>query len=138
MVRTPEPDYGAVAESVRRFATERLYELEKGLRPLVDGSFAEILPGHLNGYLGVIKELGRLYQLSSPPRSLQDLVPMTKVQEILAGMEARHARELAAAVEMAEVRIRAELSSGQKLTVQAAQATVLTRLLELESRGSQA
>lgn len=127
-------DYDALSEGVRRFATERFYELEKGLRPLVDGSFGEILPGHLNGYIAVLKELGRLYQLSKPPRELQNLVPMDKVQELIAGMRAEHARELAAAVSAAEVRARMEVAAGTEVTVRQATETVLTKLLELEGR----
>lgn len=136
MMRQEPLDYGDIAENVRRFTAERLYELEKTLRPMVDGTFGEVLPGHLNGYLGVIKELGRLYQLSKPPRALQDLIPMDKVTEILAGMRAEHARELAAAVAAAEHRVRMELESGTRVSVQQAQTTVLTKLLQLESRAA--
>lgn len=127
-------DYDDIAEGVRRFAAERLYELEKSLRPLVDGTFGEVLPGHLSGYLSALKELGRLYQTHQPPRALQDLVPMSKVQAIIAGMEEEHARALEQAVVVAEARVRAEVSSGAKLSINAAKATVVTRLLELESR----
>lgn len=136
MARVDSVDYEQVSEGVRHFCAERLYELEKGLRPMVDGSFGEVLPGHLTGYLGVIKELGRLYQTAKPPRSLQDMIPMSKVQDILAGMRAAHERELEAAVARAEERVRMEVTSGSKLTIQAAKATVLTKLRELESRGA--
>lgn len=131
-------DYGDIAEGVRRFAAERLYELEKTLRPLVDGSFGEVLPGHLNGYLALLKDLGRLYQLQQPPRYLQDMVPSSKVQEILAGMEERHRREIAEAERLVEMRVRAELSSGQQLSIEAARTQVMSRLSDLESRGSTA
>lgn len=127
-------NYEDIAEGVRRFATERLYELERGLRPLVDGSFGEVLPGHLNAYLGLLRELGRIYQLSKPPRALQDLVPMDKVQELLAGMREQHARELAEAVALAETRARIEAASAAKLSIEAAKNTVSTRLMELEQR----
>lgn len=129
-------DYDALSESVRRFATERLYELEKGLRPLVDGTFGEVLPGHLTAYLGLLRELGRLYQLSKPPRELQNLVPMDKVQELIAGIRAAHALEMSAAVREAEERARMEVASGTQVSIQRAQATVLTKLRELESRAS--
>lgn len=129
-------NYEDIAEGVRRFATERLYELERGLRPLVDGSFGEVLPGHLNAYLGLLRELGRIYQLSKPPRALQDLIPMDKVQELLAGMRDQHARELAEAVALAETRARIEAASAQKLSIEAARNTVSTRLMELEQRAT--
>lgn len=121
-------DYDNISESVRTFCAERFYELERSLRPLVDGTFGEVLPGHLNAYLGCLKELGRLYQTHKPPRALQDLVPMAKVQELLAGMSAQHERDVEQAVALAEARVRAELKSGEKLSIQSAKATVMTRL----------
>lgn len=138
VMRNPgdQVDYDALSEGVRRFATERLYELEKGLRPLVDGTFGEVLPGHLTAYLGLLRELGRLYQLSKPPRELQNLVPMDKVTELVAGIRAEHARELAAAVREAEERARIQVAEGTQVSIQQAQATVLTKLLELEGRGA--
>jgi len=127
-------NYEDVAEGVRRFCAERLHELEKSLRPLVDGSFGEVVPGHLAGYLSAIRQLGKLYQVEKPPRSLENMIPMVKVQEILAGIRAEHERELAAAVAAAEARVRMELAAGNTVTIQAAKATVSSRLLELEGR----
>lgn len=128
-------DHDTVCESVRRFCTERLYELERALRPMVDNTFGEVAPGHLQGYLGVIKELGRMYQTAKPPRDAANLVPMDKVQQLLAGMREQHARELDEAVAATQARVLAEVASGRQLSVQAARAMVATRLLELEHRG---
>lgn len=128
-------DYEQVAEGVRSFCAQRLYELEKGLRPMVDGTFGEVLPGHLAGYIATIRQLGKLYQVDKEPRALQNMVPMTKVQEILAGIREQHARELAEAVAVTEAKVRAELSSGTQLSIQAAKATVIDRLNILEGRG---
>lgn len=128
-------DYEQVAEGVRSFCAQRLYELEKGLRPMVDGTFGEVLPGHLAGYIATIRQLGKLYQVDKEPRALQNMVPMTKVQEILAGIREQHARELAEAVAVTEAKVRAELSSGTQLSIQAAKATVIDRLKVLEGRG---
>jgi len=129
-------DYDDVAEGVRRFCAERLYELERHLRPLVDNSFGEILPGHLAGYVGALRQLGKLYQVEKAPRSLEQMMPMAKVQEIIAGIRAEHERVLTLAVEQAEARVRAELSSGQRLSIEAAKATVETKLAQLSSRAS--
>lgn len=129
-------DYDDIAEGVRRFCAEKLYELEKSLRPLVDGTFGEVLPGHLAAYLAAVRQLGKLYQVDKPPRALQNLVPMDKVEQVLAGMREQHRLELEAAVAAAQARVRAELSSGEKLSVQRAQSTVLTKLKMLESRGT--
>lgn len=127
-------EYGDVAEGVRRFCAERLYELERALRPLVDNSFGEVLPGHLAGYVAVIRSLTRLYQLDRAPRELEQTVPVAKVQQLLAGMAEQHARELQDAVEQAEARVRAELSQGTTLSIESAKSLVLGKLEELSSR----
>lgn len=134
MVRADPVDYDIIGDQVRKFCTERLFELEKNLRPLVDNTFGEVQPGHLAGYLAGIRQLGRLYQAEKPPRDLQNLVPMTKVQEVLARMGERHQAELERAVAEAEARVRMELSSGSRVSIQAAQAAIETKLLELERR----
>jgi hypothetical protein len=131
-------NYDDVAEGVRHFCAERLYALEKSLRPLVDGSFGDVVPGHLNGYLSTLRQLGKLYQVEAAPRALQDLVPMAKVQELIAGIRAEHERVLTLAVAAAEERVRMELASGHQLSVQAAKETVETKLLQLASRASTA
>ena len=127
-------DYDAVSEGVRRFCAERLYELERSLRPMVDGSFGEVLPGHLAGYLAAIRALGKLYQVEKPPRALMGLIPMGKVQELLARMAEQHEQAVHEAVAAAEARVRAELASGEQLSISAARSTVLTKLHDLERR----
>jgi len=129
-------DYDDIAEGVRRFCAERLHELEKGLRPLVDGTFGEVLPGHLAGYIAAIRQLGKLYQVDKPPRALQNLVAMDKVEQLLARMREAHQVEMAREVAAAEARVRAELASGHRTTVQEARTRVAARLAELESRAS--
>lgn len=136
MVRMDPVDYDDVAEGVRRFCAERYYELEKSLRPLVDGSFGDVLPGHLAAYLAAVRQLGKLYQVEKPPRSLEDLIPTTKVQELLARMEHEHQRALEQAVQETEDRVRRELESGSKMAIERGQRAVMTRLMELESRAS--
>jgi len=127
-------EYGDVAEGVRRFCAERLYELERALRPLVDNSFGEVLPGHLAGYVATIRSLTKLYQLDRAPRELEQTVPLAKVQQLLAGMKEQHERELHDAVEQAEARVRAELSQGTTLSIESAKSLVLGKLEELSSR----
>lgn len=134
VVRLDSVNYDDISDSVRRFVAERLYELEKSLRPLVDGTFGEVLPGHLAAYLAALRQLGKLYQAEKPPRDLEETIPRSKVQEILAGREAAHQAALSAAVSEAENRIRAELMLGSKQSVSAAKATVSSKLLELETR----
>ena len=134
MNRLERVDYDDVAEGVRRFCAERLYELEKSLRPLADGTFGEVLPGHLAGYLALIKQIGALYQTHKPPRELQNVMPVSRVQQLLAGMEERHQRELEAVAAETETRVRAQLALGSSKTVEQAKQTVFGKLLELETR----
>lgn len=136
MTLTPmdPPDYDTIGNTVRHFCTERLYELERSLRPLVDGSFGEIIPGHLQGYLGVLKELAKLYQAHKPPRDLEELVPVNKVQQLLARMSEQHEQQLLEAVEAAEVRVRLELAQGERVGIEAAKSTVLEKLKMLEGK----
>lgn len=136
MTLTPieQMDYDNIGNTVRHFCTERLYELERSLRPMVDGSFGDIAPGHVQGYLGVLKELARLYQAHKPPRDLANLVPMDKVQELLARMNEQHEQQLQEAVQAAEARVRRELEAGERVGIQAAKSAVLTKLKMLESK----
>lgn len=134
MNRLERVDYDDVAEGVRRFCAERLYELEKSLRPLADGTFGEVLPGHLAGYLTLVRQLGALYQVNKPPRELQNTMPTSRVQELFARMEERHQRELEAVVAETEARIKAQIALGSSKTVDQAKHTVFSKLLELEGR----
>lgn len=134
MLRADPVDYDNISEQVRGFCTQRLYELEKGLRPLVDGTFGEVLPGHLAGYLTTIRQLGKLYQAEKPPRDLQNLVPVAKVQEVLARMREQHEADVAAAVAAAELRVREELSHGSRRSIESAQTMIMGKLEDLEKR----
>lgn len=130
-----KPDsYDNVTENVRRFCAERLYELERGLRPFVDGTFGDILPGHLSGYLGVVKELANLYEAHKRPRAEQDVVSASKVAALLAEAEARMQAAVQAAVAETEIRVRRELASGEKLSIETAKTTVLSRLSQLQEK----
>lgn len=136
MIKRDSVNYDEVSNNVRLFCAERYYELEKALRPLIDGSFGEQQPGHLAAYLACVRQLGKLYQAENPPRDLEQTIPASKVQQILAGIREQHELEMAAAVAEAEARIRAELTLGTRKSVTAAKETVSSRLLELESRAA--
>lgn len=134
MTRRDEVNYDDISNTVRGFIAERLHELEKTLRPLIDNSFGDINPGHLAAYLAALRQLGKLYQVEKPPRDLEAFWPVSKVQELVAGMEQRRDAEVAAAVAEAETRIRAEIMLGSQKSITAAKATVSSKLLELEKR----
>lgn len=129
-------DYDGISDRVRAFCAERLYELERSLRPMVDGSFGEVLPGHVNVYLAGLRDLARLYQAQQRPVALAQMIPAAKVQMLLQAQEAAFEERLRIELVRVEERVRMEVQGGQKLSIQAAQSTVLSRLAELESRGS--
>jgi hypothetical protein len=133
----PDPvDYDDISEGVRRFCAERFYELEKALRPFVDGTFGEILPGHLANYVATLRQLGALYQVTKPPRELQNLIPAAKVQEILAGMRQAHEAEIQAVTAAVEARVRGELAAGTQRSIESARTHVMDKLADLEKRGA--
>lgn len=122
-----------ISDYVRRFCAERLYELEKSLRPWIDGSFGDISPAHLHAYVGVLRELGRLYEAHKRPRT-DEGVPLAQVEAMLQReREAADAR-MAEAVAEAEARVRVELESSQVRSIEAAKQTALTKLQLLRER----
>ena len=123
-----------ISNQVRAFCTERLYELERGLRPLVDGTFGEVVPGHVTGYLGVMRELGRLYQTHERPRGEDTHIPAAKVQALLAAQEQLWMQRMDEAVAAARASVLAELSTGRDLSIESAKSTVLARLDEFSKR----
>jgi len=127
-------DYDAISDTVRAFCADRLYDLERSLRPLVDGSFGEVLPGHLNGYLGVLRELAKLYEAHKRPRDAEALVPVGKVQQLLAAAEDAWSQRLEQAVQEAKDQVRMEIAGGQQLSIQAAKDTVSSKLTALSQR----
>lgn len=128
-------DYADISNTVRHFCTQRLYELERSLRPWVDGSFGEINPGHLTGYLGALKELARLYQAHKPPAPPEDMVPVSQVQELVVRMEEQQRLAVQQAVSETETRVRMEAQLGQIAGIEAAKASVLAKLHDLGTRG---
>lgn len=127
-------DYDNISNNVRRFCAERLYELERAMRPWVDGSFGEIQPGHLNGYVATLKELANLYEAHKRPHEEAGMVSAARVEALLAEAEARTQVAVAAAVAETEARMRAQLAVEEKLSIETAKTTVLSTLSRLQER----
>lgn len=127
-------DYDTISDNVRRFCAERLYELERGLRPWVDGSFGDISPPHVTGYVTVLRELGRLYEAHKRPRQ-DEGVPMKQVEAMLAAAAVEADARMQAAVAEAEARVRHELEASQTRSIESAKQTAMTKLLQLQTRG---
>lgn len=53
-------------EAVRRYCAEQLRQLVEAMKPYVDGSFGDIMPGHVGAYVSALKELARLYAPGRP------------------------------------------------------------------------
>lgn len=133
-------DYDMMSATVRGFCTERLRDLEKALRPYVDGSFGEIERGHLSGYLSVLKELKSLWraQHRPVPRDTEPMMPVAAVEKLMleAAQAAQAEREAAVAEAVAAAQARmVEAAAGQReLSVTVARQRVDERLRVLLSR----
>lgn len=123
-----------ISDAVRRFCAERLYELERSLRPWIDGSFGDINPGHVGGYVSVLRELGRLYQTHQPPRLDDSMLPRKQVEQMLQAAQLEAEARIEAAVREAEERVRMEIAASSAKSIESAKQTALTKLQMLQER----
>lgn len=126
-------NYDDISNRVRLFCAERLYELERGLRPWIDGSFGEVSPAHVTVYLGTLRELGRLYEAQKRPR-MDEGVPMKQVEQMLEAARIDAEARTQAAVLEAETRVRLELEARTAKSIEAAKHAALTKLELLRER----
>lgn len=127
-------DYDTISDNVRRFCAERLYELERGLRPWIDGSFGDVSPPHVTAYVTTLRELGRLYEAHKRPRQ-DEAVPMKQVELMLQAVRDEAEARMQAAVVEAEARVRHELEASVSKSIESAKQTAMTKLLQLQTRG---
>lgn len=133
-------DYDLMSAAVRGFCTERLRDLEKTLRPYVDGSFGEIERQHLSGYLSVLKELRTLWRAGERPvpRDTEPMMPVAAVEKLMleaaAAAEAEREAAVAQAVAEAEARMLEAAAGQRELSVAVARQRVDERLRVLLSR----
>lgn len=127
-------NYDEISDVVRRFCAERFYELERSLRPWIDGSFGDITPGHVNGYVAVLRELGRLYEAQKRPRATDDMLPRAAVEQMLEAVRQEADARIEAAVVEAELRVRRELETAATKSIESAKNTALAKLLQLRER----
>jgi hypothetical protein len=126
-------NYDEISDIVRKFCADRLYDLERSLRPWIDGSFGDISPAHITGYVSVLRELGRLYEAQKRPRQDQGL-SLKEVEAMLqAAREEADARIQAAVVET-ELRVRQELEAAATKSIESAKQTALAKLTQLQQR----
>jgi hypothetical protein len=126
-------NYDEISDIVRRFCTERLYELEKTLRPYIDGSFGEVSPPHTNSYIVLLRELARLYEAHKRPKQ-DDSIPTRQVEAMLEQLRQEADARMQAAVVEAEQRVRAELQAASTKSIESAKQAALTKLTELQNR----
>lgn len=141
-------DYDKVSEQVRTFSATALSEMIAGLRPYVaealsdPGGVHDIEPSRLVAYTqllklqsSLIKDLGLLYRVQDRPMpDGEEQIPASAVARILEEQAAAHAAVLAAEVAAAEARVREELASTQRLSLEAAKAQVLGQVGRLAVR----
>lgn len=129
MRRLPKPDeFADLSMSVRMFCAGELEAVVCALRPYVDGSFGEILPGHVAAFTSVVKELGRLFQANRPPAVGDGWVAADRVAVLV-----EEARVLA--VEEALVLERERQAGGGRLALDAARGEVEASLAVVAGRG---
>lgn len=127
-------DYDTISDNVRRFCAERFYELERSLRPWIDGSFGDISPAHISGYVSVLRELGRLYEAQKRPRTDEGQLSVKQVEAMLAAAREEADARIAAAVLETELRVRHELETAQTKSIESARETALAKLTQLQQR----
>lgn len=127
--------YDEISDIVRKFCADRLYEAERALRPWIDGSFGDVQPGHVTGYVTVLRELARLYNSHKPPRPDDDLLPRAAVEQMLAAAQLEAQQRVDEAVAATELRVRMELESARANSIEAAKSTALAKLQQLQTRG---
>lgn len=134
MVRSNKDNYDELSDIVRKFCADRLYDLERGLRPYIDGSFGEIQPGHLSGYVSVLRELAKLYNAHKPPRPDDELLPRAAVEAMLHAAQLEAQARMEEAVAAAQEQVRRELLEARTVSIEAAKSTALAKLQELKVR----
>lgn len=127
-------DYDKISMEVRRFCAQKLITLEQTLVAYVNGDYGDVTPGHLNAYITLIKELGRLYKAQATPRDPEATMPLSKVQALLEAAEARTEQAVAAAVQATEARITAQLELQATDDMQQARTQVLQRLGQVRNQ----
>lgn len=124
-------DYDRLSEQMRRYCAQKFMELEANLVSYVNGDFGDVQPAHVQAYVAVIKELGRLYNAQKPPRDPEAMLPASKVQQLLEAAEARTAAAVAEAIHATEQRLRQELALEQASSLELAKAQVQERLNQI-------
>lgn len=127
-------NYDEISEIVRKFCAERLYETERALRPWINGDFGDINPGHVTSYIGILRELARLYNAHKPPRQDEQLLSAAEVAQMLEAAQREAEARVEAAVLEAELRVRQELEAASTKSIESAKTAALTKLQMLQER----
>lgn len=68
LVHMSPEDFEQLGHQMRLANTQRLKQLLDSLEPYVDGTMGAVSPPHVNSYVKVVVELGRLWASYAPPR----------------------------------------------------------------------
>lgn len=125
--------FDAASLRMRVQLTAELQEFKELLRPYVDGSFGEVLPGHGQLWLKAQHEIGLLWNAHKPPHRPESKgVPVAKVQQLLSEQRERLEGEfevaVAAAVAAAQEAVRAELQQRERVSLERGRQQVLEQL----------
>lgn len=123
-----QDNYDQMSAQIRFYCAQKLITLEAALVGYVNGELGDPQPGHLQAYVSILKELGRLYGVQQRPRDPEDMIPARKVEELILQERERGARELAEAVACARIEALRELETKAAKSLESAKSQVLGKL----------
>jgi hypothetical protein len=135
-------EYDHLSEQMRRFTATRLMETIEAIRPYVAAALSDpdaihdAEPGRIQAHVALIKlqqsmlrDIGLLYRVQDRPREdKEEVLPVAKVQELLAEAEVRMQEAVAAAALAAAAEAEVRVQQRQQLSLEAARESVVAKL----------
>jgi len=121
-------NYDDISNQVRQLIAQKYVALEATLHPYISGDYGDPVPGHLQAYITLLKELGRLYEVQKRPREEGSSIPAAQVAQMLEAAQERQELAVAAAVEAARLELRRELEEAKVVDLEDARNKVIARL----------
>lgn len=132
-----------LAEVVRGFTAQKLYDLVESLQPCVDEGVRSLpsldpygqvaVTGVVRAYMTALGQLSKLYQLSQAPAFQEPVLPASQVLEMV---EAKVAEAVEAAVQEAVEATREDQLEARRLSAQEAKLKVMGGMRAIRARAS--
>lgn len=133
-------DFDGISWNTRLMLSQKYAWIMEQLEPYVDGSMGEVTASMVQAWLTAARDMGNLWDVRKRPYEKPEAkgIAPEKVQQMLADLEERFARELEAAVTAAEVRterrLQLEQEARERLSLEAGRDAVLRMLAETRAR----